>query len=107
MPAELLETAARIFRAEAQDGYRDRVVIGGNSERAISLLKELYAPFVRTENPILVNDFSAPLPDFALIRGTANDYARRGSVPNPGEIGLVVEVAEDLPHDRWSVFASA
>ena len=29
MPAELLETAARIFRAEAQDGYRDRVVIGG------------------------------------------------------------------------------
>ncbi|HJY84564.1 MAG TPA: nucleotide sugar dehydrogenase, partial [Candidatus Binatia bacterium] len=32
----------------------DRVVIGGNSERALSLLKELYAPFVRTENPILV-----------------------------------------------------
>lgn len=34
----------------------DRVVIGGNSERALSLLKELYAPFVRTENPILVMD---------------------------------------------------
>src|SRR5437870_7006724 len=34
----------------------DRVVIGGNSERAISLLKELYAPFVRTENPIFVMD---------------------------------------------------
>src|SRR4030081_3878801 len=29
LPAELLETAARIFRAEALDGYRDRVVIGG------------------------------------------------------------------------------
>ena len=29
MPAELLETAARIFRAEALDGYRDRKVIGG------------------------------------------------------------------------------
>jgi ATP-dependent DNA helicase RecG len=29
LPAELLETAARIFRAEAQDGYRDRMVIGG------------------------------------------------------------------------------
>jgi hypothetical protein len=26
-------------------------VIGGNSERALSLIKELYAPFVRTENP--------------------------------------------------------
>jgi len=34
----------------------DRVVIGGNSEHALSLLKELYAPFVRTENPILVMD---------------------------------------------------
>jgi len=29
LPAELLDTAARIFRAEANDGYRDRVVIGG------------------------------------------------------------------------------
>jgi ATP-dependent DNA helicase RecG len=29
LPPEPLETAARIFRAEAQDGYRDRVVIGG------------------------------------------------------------------------------
>jgi UDPglucose 6-dehydrogenase len=34
----------------------DRVVLGGDSERALSLLKELYAPFVRTENPILVMD---------------------------------------------------
>jgi UDPglucose 6-dehydrogenase len=34
----------------------DRVVIGGNSDRALSLIKELYAPFVRTENPILVMD---------------------------------------------------
>lgn len=34
----------------------DRVVLGGSSERALSLLKELYAPFVRTENPILVMD---------------------------------------------------
>src|SRR5215207_102000 len=29
----------------------DRVVIGGSSDRALSLIKELYAPFVRTENP--------------------------------------------------------
>ncbi|MBI3250120.1 MAG: UDP-glucose/GDP-mannose dehydrogenase family protein [Deltaproteobacteria bacterium] len=34
----------------------DRVVIGGNSDRALSLIKELYAPFVRTENPILTMD---------------------------------------------------
>jgi UDPglucose 6-dehydrogenase len=34
----------------------DRVVIGGASQRAIDHMKELYAPFVRTEKPILVMD---------------------------------------------------
>jgi UDPglucose 6-dehydrogenase len=34
----------------------DRVVVGSDSPRAIDLMKELYAPFVRTENPILVMD---------------------------------------------------
>ena len=34
----------------------DRVVIGGAQQRAIDIMKELYAPFVRTENPILVMD---------------------------------------------------
>jgi UDPglucose 6-dehydrogenase len=34
----------------------DRVVIGSDSPKAIELMKELYAPFVRTENPILVMD---------------------------------------------------
>jgi UDPglucose 6-dehydrogenase len=34
----------------------DRVVAGVASERAAELLRELYAPFVRTEKPILVMD---------------------------------------------------
>ncbi|MCC6848514.1 MAG: UDP-glucose/GDP-mannose dehydrogenase family protein [Deltaproteobacteria bacterium] len=34
----------------------DRVVIGGARPRSIDIMKELYAPFVRTENPILVMD---------------------------------------------------
>jgi UDPglucose 6-dehydrogenase len=34
----------------------DRVVIGGDSEPAIEKMKEIYGPFVRTENPILVMD---------------------------------------------------
>src|SRR5262245_18880948 len=34
----------------------DRVVVGSDSPRAVDLMKELYAPFVRTENPILVMD---------------------------------------------------
>jgi UDPglucose 6-dehydrogenase len=34
----------------------DRIVIGTRSKRAISALTELYSPFVRTGNPILVMD---------------------------------------------------
>ena len=34
----------------------DRVVIGCDSPRAIELMQELYSPFVRTENPILIMD---------------------------------------------------
>jgi UDPglucose 6-dehydrogenase len=34
----------------------DRVVIGSDSTKAIELMQELYAPFVRTENPIFVMD---------------------------------------------------
>ncbi len=34
----------------------DRVVIGGATTRAVEIMKSLYAPFVRTENPILVMD---------------------------------------------------
>jgi UDPglucose 6-dehydrogenase len=34
----------------------DRVVLGGADERALSVLQELYAPFVRTDNPIVVMD---------------------------------------------------
>ena len=48
----------------------------------------------RPENPILINDFTAPLPDVAIVRGTPADYTRRGSVPNAEEIGLVVEITE-------------
>src|SRR5207302_8573676 len=34
----------------------DRVVIGSTSPRAVELMRELYEPFVRTGNPILVMD---------------------------------------------------
>lgn len=34
----------------------DRVVIGAPSEKAANVMREIYAPFVRTNNPILVMD---------------------------------------------------
>jgi UDPglucose 6-dehydrogenase len=44
----------------------DRVVIGTDSERARRIMGELYAPFVRTENPILYMDTcSAELTKYA------------------------------------------
>ncbi|HYI00942.1 UDP-glucose/GDP-mannose dehydrogenase family protein [Hyalangium sp.] len=44
----------------------DRVVIGVNSERARRIMGELYAPFVRTENPIFYMDTrSAELTKYA------------------------------------------
>ncbi len=46
----------------------DRVVIGSDSERAIELMKEIYEPFVRTENPILVMD----IPSAEMTKYAAN-----------------------------------
>jgi UDPglucose 6-dehydrogenase len=44
----------------------DRVVIGAESERARSVMAELYGPFVRTENPIIFMDTrSAELTKYA------------------------------------------
>jgi UDPglucose 6-dehydrogenase len=44
----------------------DRVVIGAESERARKMMNQLYAPFVRTENPILYMDTrSAELTKYA------------------------------------------
>ena len=34
----------------------DRVVIGSNSQKATELMKELYAPFLRTGNPVIIMD---------------------------------------------------
>jgi len=37
----------------------DRVVVGVESEQAAETMKELYAPFVRNENPILIMDIAS------------------------------------------------
>lgn len=43
--------------AALEDSMRpSRIIIGSDSEWAINVLKELYSPFVRTGNPILVMD---------------------------------------------------
>ena len=43
--------------AAIQDSLKpDRIVIGSRSKKAVAVMSELYAPFVRTGNPILVMD---------------------------------------------------
>jgi Uma2 family endonuclease len=48
--------------------------------------------FVRTQDPIQLDDWSEPEPDLAIMRGTVLDYADHH--PRPEEIELVVEVAD-------------
>jgi Uma2 family endonuclease len=56
-----------------------------------ALLADL-AFFASTQDPIQLDDFSEPEPDCAIVRGTILDYADRH--PCPGDIALVVEVAD-------------
>ncbi|MGI9147911.1 MAG: ATP-dependent DNA helicase RecG [Chloroflexota bacterium] len=86
MPAELLETAARIFRAEAQDGYRDRVVIGGLAGFVETLRHALGGEQV-TQAAGLLRDY-AVLP--AAARAERLDQARH----------LLTSDALDLPTCR-------
>lgn len=47
---------------------------------------------VRTQDPIQLDDVSEPEPDLAVVKGTVLDYAKQH--PRPGQIYLVVEVAD-------------
>jgi Uma2 family endonuclease len=50
---------------------------------------------------------SEPEPDFALVRGTGEDYEHRH--PGPPEIGLIIEVADSSllrdRHDKARIYA--
>jgi len=81
----------------------DRVVIGGNSERALSLIKELYSPFVRTENPILVMDNrSAEITKYAANAFLATRISFINQVANLCEkVGAdVADVRRGIGFDR-------
>lgn len=51
---------------------------------------------VRTQNPIVLNDFSEPQPDVAVLKFRQDHY--RSAHPRPDDIVLVVEVAETTVH---------
>ena len=81
----------------------DRVVIGGDSEGAIEKMKELYAPFVRTENPILTMDNrSAEMTKYAANALLATRISFINEIANLCEkVGAdVTHVRRGIGHDR-------
>jgi len=57
-PVAVLSNPEFLKEGAAVDDFMkpDRVVLGGNDPEALEIIKELYEPFVRTGNPILVMD---------------------------------------------------
>jgi Uma2 family endonuclease len=54
---------------------------------------------VRTEGPVRIPDYDEPEPDIAVVRGEDGLYEK--SHPGPGDIALIIEVAESsLSRDR-------
>ena len=99
-------------RVELIDGYlvrkmtkRPRHVVV--TERLRRLLEPLVPAgwHIRQEQPIRIPDFDEPEPDIAVVRGNLEDYASRH--PGPGDIGLLIEVAEaSLPRDQRQKLAA-
>ncbi len=81
----------------------DRVIVGARSERARRVLKELYAPFVRTERPILFMDPRSA----ELVKYASNGMlATRISFMN--DIALLCErVGADSEHVRRGMGADS
>jgi UDPglucose 6-dehydrogenase len=67
-PVEVVSNPEFLKEGAAIDDFLrpDRVVVGVASENAAAVMRELYAPFVRTNNPILVMDIrSAEMTKYA------------------------------------------
>src|SRR5918912_4344650 len=63
------------------------------------ILRLRLGAFVWTRNPIVLDDYSEPQPDLAVLRPRADDY--RTSKPTPEDVLLVIEVSDTtLDFDR-------
>ena len=81
----------------------DRVVIGASSPRAVELMRQLYEPFVRTGNPILVMDnASAEMTKYAANALLATRISFMNEIANLCErVGADVDqVRRGISYDR-------
>ena len=58
LPFDVVSNPEFLKQGAAVDDFLrpDRVVIGSNSQRATEIMQELYAPFLRTGNPVIMMD---------------------------------------------------
>ena len=58
VPFDVISNPEFLKQGAAVDDFLrpDRVVIGSNSQRATEIMQELYAPFLRTGNPVIIMD---------------------------------------------------
>lgn len=55
--------------------------------------------FIQEEKPVRIPQFDEPEPDISVVRGDRNDFRSRH--PEPGDLGLLVEVSEtSLDRDK-------
>ena len=87
------------MRFELLDGEIVEVSPPGNRHAAaVSRLIALFAPaasrrvIVRVQDPVLLDDFSAPQPDLALVRYVEDFH--EGAHPSADDVLLAVEVAD-------------
>jgi Uma2 family endonuclease len=115
MPLAVYDEVARIGllgpgdKTELLDGLLVTQMTKGDPHRvATHLIRDALAAvvprgwFVSKEDPVALptgpsGHASEPEPDLSVVRGTIRDYMRRK--PGPGDIALVVEVAESSLHD--------
>ncbi|MCY2958783.1 MAG: UDP-glucose/GDP-mannose dehydrogenase family protein [Planctomycetota bacterium] len=81
----------------------DRVVIGAESKRAAEVMEELYAPFVRTGNPILHMDVaSAELTKYAANAMLATRISFMNEIAN-----ICMKVGASIDHVRKGIGSDA
>jgi UDPglucose 6-dehydrogenase len=83
-----------------QDSLKpDRIIIGTRSKKAVTILKDLYAPFVRTGNPILImNERSAEMTKYAANAFLATKISFMNELSN-----LCEEVDADIDWVRKGI----
>jgi Uma2 family endonuclease len=93
-------------RVELLDGYlvhkmtkKPDHVLSVEGARDAILALNLAGWRVMVQDPVRIPDFDEPEPDLAVARGTRKEY--RGRHPGPGDLALIVEVADtSLSVDR-------